>query len=659
MAEELTAEERERLRKVSALGKVSLGIALKWIWLFILVFSVLFLGFAWFVVQHSAKSPERYVAETRLMYIPHGEGKVPSMGDKQLYRVLERRSLKRKAGENLPLPPGERARLAVDLNIKQENKPSNVYTLTAKSGSRDAAVRKVNAYADTLVAEYGVRRTADLLRWGTASEGRKASMREELAKLEEDLVALRTRAGTDAPVETLASLMSLISEQRRNAMMLDVDIAATEKAREAVENGQDGEATAAILARGPELRKLRSSIEALDGEIAKLRQIYTDLNPRVMGKLEDRAELEEKYRAIVEECGGIDPGTGGMEQLEKAQMSLLDATTRLEALHEARADIGETLARNEARAEALSDIAPQVAVLTARKAELARGLDAMDAEIAGMKELQESAGRDLAQIERAANASQADPFRPDNFVLAGIAAAGCTVALALWTVAIGLFFGRVRGAGELGAHGDIRVLGSLPGRWAMRQDRVQEAVGVIANHFIEATESAKVVLVCRMKGAKPQPKFDESLEWSLSMAGTRPFFLTVVPQEGGGIPEDETETMLNTVRQGARGWFPVLNRYSLAPTELQMFKADLAALREEFDCIFVAIHGGLRHGGDFMAQLLGVCDAALLLVGANRTRRSELAYVRRLVQAAEKPMMGLVTGARGRVVRKELEESRW
>ena len=117
--------------------------------------------------------------------------------------------------------------------------------------------------------------------------------------------------------------------------------------------------------------------------------------------------------------------------------------------------------------------------------------------------------------------------------------------------------------------------------------------------------------------------------------------------------------MLNTVRKESQGWFPVVNRYSLASTELQMLRADLASLREEFDCIFVTVHDGLRRGGDFTTQLLGVCDSALLLAGANRTRRSELSYIRRLVKAAEKPMMGLVTGARSRIVRRELEESRW
>ena len=227
------------------------------------------------------------------------------------------------------------------------------------------------------------------------------------------------------------------------------------------------------------------------------------------------------------------------------------------------------------------------------------------------------------------------------------------------TVGLGLLFGRIRGAKELAASGDIRVLGSLP-RWRkFCQQQMKEAMGVVANHFVKAEEAKGVVLVCRLKGAKPQPKFNEELDWSLAMAGMRPFALKVVPESTPDVPEEGTVTMLNTVRKESQGWFPVVNRYSLAPTELQMLRADLMALREEFDCIFLTVHDGLRRGGDFTAQLLDICDSALLLAGANHTRRSELAYARRLAKAAGKPMMGLVTGARGRIVRRELEESRW
>ena len=86
MSDELSAEELERLRKMTALGKVSLGIVLKWTWLFAVVFLVLFAGVSWYMIQRSARSDWRYTATSRLMYMPFQGTKVPAMGDKQLFR---------------------------------------------------------------------------------------------------------------------------------------------------------------------------------------------------------------------------------------------------------------------------------------------------------------------------------------------------------------------------------------------------------------------------------------------------------------------------------------------------------------------------------------------------------------------------------------------
>ena len=103
------------------------------------------------------------------------------------------------------------------------------------------------------------------------------------------------------------------------------------------------------------------------------------------------------------------------------------------------------------------------------------------------------------------------------------------------------------------------------------------------------------------------------------------------------------------------GWFAAANRYSLAPTELQMLQADIATLRGEFDTVFMFMPDGLRRGGSFFSQLLGVCESAMIEIGAGATPRAELDYARRHVVEAGKPMMGIATGASARVVRREME----
>lgn len=658
MEEQLSSEERERMRRAAALAKVAGGIAAKWTWFFIIVFLVLFTGFAVYLIQRTAVSQWRYTAVTRLLYIPRQNAKVAPIGDRQLMRILDRASLKRRVGEGMMLPPGEKDSLTWDLEIVQEGRPSNLYTLTARSRSRAVAVRKVNTYADILREEYTSYRTQELESWGGSAGPRQEEIRTEINSIEAEEAMLAGQVGTPQPIEALTAVNGLLGDQRRSLVMLNVDLLAEEAKRDKFEE-ELGDAGTAILDRSGDIRKLSESLAAMDAEIAKLREVYTDLNPKVKGKLEDRAALAAQYQAILEEFGIPDAGPGRLEAAERAATGLMEAEARAIALREETRNLEESLAANEERAERLSSVAPQMARLRARREGLERNLRDLEEELEANGYQQATAQSDLQQIERAENAWDKNPLRIENFLLAAGGAAACTGALAVWVVALGLWMGRVRGASELAALGDMQVLGSLPGHWAMRKREAKEAMEVVAIHFLDSPEAKGTVLVCRLKGAKPQPQFEETLEWSLSMAGMRLFLLMVVPPESGEIPQEGTETLLNTVRQGTKGWFPVVNRYSLAPTELQMLAADLARLREEFDCVFVMMHGGLRRGGNFTKQLLGVCDSALLTVGANRTRRSELSYIRRLVKEAGKPMLGLVTGARRRIIRKEMESSRW
>ena len=213
----------------------------------------------------------------------------------------------------------------------------------------------------------------------------------------------------------------------------------------------------------------------------------------------------------------------------------------------------------------------------------------------------------------------------------------------------------MRGAKELAAYPDIHVLGSLPKRRALSKEREKDVFGVVALNFCNAEVPKRNVLICRLRGAKPQPRFAEALDWSLSMSGKRLFSLYLVSSQTFE-PEEGSEMLINTARKGSSGQFPVANRFALAPTEIEMLRADLATIHEEFDIVFLLMPDGLRRGGNYFSQLLEECDSALVTVGANKTSRREFAYVRRQVNKARKPMMGLVAGERARVVKKEMEE---
>ena len=86
-----------------------------------------------------------------------------------------------------------------------------------------------------------------------------------------------------------------------------------------------------------------------------------------------------------------------------------------------------------------------------------------------------------------------------------------------------------------------------------------------------------------------------------------------------------------------------------------MLQADLSTLRESYDHIYIMMPEGIRRGGSFFDQVLGVCDSVFIMVGAGKTPRSSFNYVRRHIQASGKPSMGIALDASTRVVRSEME----
>lgn len=654
MENELTAEEREQMRKFAAFKRVSLGILVKWLWFVIVVFGAVSFVFSTFLVWHTARSTHRFSATTKLMYSPRQIEHAQNVSDKQLMSVLERKSLKRRVGKVLSMPSADRESLTMDLEIKQERKPTNLYTLTANASSWVGAVRKVNAYAEILIAEYITYRKRDLDAWAEVLELRKKNLLDQIAELEAEESVAKSEVGVASPVETLTLLNGLISDQRRNYSSLSVQMANEDVKRKKLEEvvGQMG---AAIIKCAPMIRKKSAELAALDAELAKLRDVYTDRNPKVIGKLDDRKELMDDFVQMLRDNGLDNIDIDDIEQIEQSVRELADITLRMEVLAESQRSLDSEIKQNEARCEVLTAAIPKIERIRIKREELDRKARELEEQQGNIEYLLMTSDNDLRQIERAGGAGDEGPFNIKNMILAIIGAGVCTLALTFWIIVLELIFGKVRGAKELAAFEDVKVIGSIPKDNVVSEDMEKDVLGVVALNFASADVPKGIVLVCQLAGSPKLDKFNAELEWSLSMAGQRVFNLEVVPSMEF-IPPEGSETMINTVRKGEHGWFPAANRYALAPTEIEMLKVDITALRAEFDTIFVHMPGGLRRGGNFFSQLLDICESALLIIGTSATPRSELSYVRKHVSDANKPMMGLVGGASAKTVRAEMEE---
>ena len=603
--------------------------------------------------MRGSSSVKRYEAKTRLLYTPKKVSRIDAMGDKQLMTILERASLKRKVQEHVDMEPIERMCLTVDMKIEQSRRQNNLFTLTAASKTRNCAYAKVNAYADILIDEYVAYRSKDLETWRKSLEIRRKEQMDKIADIDAEEAAFKTTTGALSPKESLLALNMLVSDQRKNDSALGVDIANEELKKRKNEEivGKNG---AAVAANAQAIRKRADAISAIDSELAQLREKYTELNPKVAGRVQDRnekvAELEEFLKSKGVEGLDIEK----IDKIEKAAGELADCATRLEAIHQKRAALGQEIADNEKRAAELAKIVMDYERIEVRRADLTAAVRDIDDQLSGISYAIGSLRNDLRQIERSDGAGDNGPLGMKKVVIAVGGAFVFAGGMLFLIVVAELLFGKVRDGREIAVYDGISFLGSLPKSGVMPEDEAREAMGVVALKTLLAAKDAKTIFACRLPWAEPNAAFAEVMDFTATMSGASSFLLDIVSHTDFTPPEG-AEEMIGVVRSGQRGWFPAANRFALAPTELQMLKADIATLGESFDNIFIRIEDVVRVGGTFFDQLLEMSDAVLLVVGSGRTPRSSFAFARRHLKQSGKLVMAIAVDSSAKMVRKDME----
>ncbi|MBQ3314794.1 MAG: hypothetical protein IJG70_02385 [Kiritimatiellae bacterium] len=641
------------MQRLLTLQKVVFVIVLKWAWLFALLFVVLFGVFAAYLTFRGAKSVGRFTATTRLLYNPRKVADIDTINDKQIMSILDRASLKRGIANKVEMPLAEKECLAFDITIKQEKRPTNLFTLTAASQSWKGAVKKVNAYAETLIDEYAAYRAKDLKAWGASIQDRKAKLLEELSKIEAAEVGLKAKTNVMAPQDALVAVNALISDQRKNASAIGVELANEELKKKRLEQIV-GTAGIVITENAQAIRKRAETIAAIDKELAALREKYTDINPKVTGKLEEREQYVREMQEFLKSKGVEDMNLDDLDQLEKSAGELAECLTRMSALGERRRAVEQELSDNDKRASELAAMIPEYERLQTHRSDVSASIRELEEKLSNITYLSGALKNDLRQIEHAGGSSDKGPFGTKQLVLSLGAAGVCLFVAMLWVVALELVFGKVRGGREIEAYPAISFLGSLPIPGSLPEDEDREVMGVVALKMLLSAEKTPVVLVCRLPGVEIREDFSHTVDSTALMSGVNSFLLDVVSSANFDPPKD-AEQMIGVMRSGAHGWFPTTNRFAMAPTELQILQADLAELKNSYGNIFVRMEGGVRIGGTFFDQLLGLCDAVILHVGAGKTPRSVFGYVRRHVTKSGKAIMAMASGGDVKTVRMEME----
>ena len=351
--------------------------------------------------------------------------------------------------------------------------------------------------------------------------------------------------------------------------------------------------------------------------------------------------MQDRYQAYLKEKQLTDDD---VDSLDKAvalvdEQKLVDEDLR--AKQEELQIISEELAETNDKFERITEVIPRMLQINQQYASLQESLEKLDASVADINYLMPLVKDDLMIGEYANSAIGLAPFSKRNLAICIFAAISITGFLATLVVLIEFWFGKVISEKELPLISGLRYLGSLPTSEKQfgSERRKRIGLGAICHNFRASEVDHHIVLAGALPGGKILPALFDTFEWTFAMAGKRTLTINVVLASGfdyESLPLSDTGIVIYS---GSKGYLPVVNKRFLSPSELMLLKKDLQLLRETYDLIFIRHSVSLRRDRMFLDQFVGLCDGAMIAVGARRTSRSDLRRLAALNRRTKLPIM--------------------
>lgn len=218
----------------------------------------------------------------------------------QTLELFSRLAMRRQVADRLNLGGMDRATLKSRLEINQEKGRPNLIRITVKDAQPEAATLFANTVAEVCIDEYVSFRTDDLRNRLKTLEGRKRELEESVAGCEKEQRELVRLLNSMTPAQELERLRGVMSTSLASLSEINVQIANEEaKSRKLQEQLSHIDATA--LKHAAQLKAFQDEQERLKHEITRLRQLYTEKNPRLLAAVSEYDDALAAYRAYLKE----------------------------------------------------------------------------------------------------------------------------------------------------------------------------------------------------------------------------------------------------------------------------------------------------------------------------------------------------------------------
>ena len=648
MMDEMTEREREQLRRFETLRQLAWAIALRRLWISLLVFVLSAAAVGTWAYRRALKS-ERFEARAVLFFRPRTTERVRAMPADEVFQILFRRSLKERLAETLQGPSasaGFRRQIVRTVEFKREDRNPNVFNVIVRAATEAAAVARANAFADLCRTEYATYRGRDLTDMQGLFEARRRELQGRLDALDAEEAAQDKGAHGEQPKRELEYVGETLKRQKAALSEASIRLA-RETAHQKNLQAELDALPKAVVRHVVALRRFLAKAEKRDADVAEAEALYTERNPRLIVARERRAALRTAFEAFCRTNGIASVDAATLAQVERLTADIREATANTEAARETCAALQAEIARNDGERTRLQHMLPNDERIRRRREAFGQALAEIEDALSDIRYQQSSVTHDLSLVEPVRMAEETEPLSRKKITLVlmlSLALAGMSSAL---LVLLEIVFGRIHDRGELALHPELDVLGALPPEetpFASREEERRVLHGCC--HRLGATAShARLLLIARLPGAAFSRRLREAFDRECATVDKRILRIEIVPVRAFAVTDGMT-LMDGLVLKGASAFFPVQDVTRLSLGEMELLANDLKELGAKYDLYVLGRQRPLAHHSIYFEQMLQLCDAVVLFVGKGTTSRASLRQAIARQRESGKPLFAILTGER-------------
>ena len=650
--------EEEQLRKVDKLRKHIQAILRTHVVLLVVIFLIVLAAFAGFVAALSSFSATRYQAKVTLCFHPKHKGKIGHYDDRYLLRILNRRATRDTfTGQSKGKEFRRRKTISENIRVTTDRKHPQTFFLELSARSEHEAVEGINHFANICIQEYIQERTKDLQQWKKLLNTEKEDVAQAIQKLSSQITDLTTPLQMATPEKDHERLRQHMNELQISSNRHSYVVENLTLRKKQLES-ELAEVSPMLLANQKEIREFFKELEALDKEIAKATELYTDENPKMIALNSRRSAVQKRLDAFLGEKKIKSADPQAIRHAETLNTELKSLNAELETkLNEKRVLDGE-IADCAKRLELFKEYYPKLQLLYQERRTQRESMKRLEESIAEIDYAQLMVKEDLFVNEPARSAWGNKPFSAKNLAVSFIAAMVLTALFAALVTLVEFIFGAVFDVRELKLYDEFHFLGVLPTSVDLFQneDRKTTAFKAVLHNFKEL--DPKVVFTGCLTGARLLPEFLAYLQANFYTVGKRTLLIDVELASDAQDVLESTEPGGDTVLvvfAGNRCILPLSSKKFLTDSEIELLKNDFMILKEQYDYIFIRHSFPLRRSKLLLEEIASQCDAALYTVGAGKTPRQNLRELREVQLKVGIPVMTVLSDHSATRLNRDLE----